>query len=506
MKNIPVLLLIFVAMVSAAPVLQISDYEIFPSNVYYGTIGKVQLTVVNGGTEIAKTATIYYTYSSDQRWSVYAGDIGAGSEAITTIPFEVPTKVSTGIFTIDLDLYYFNEGGDIAHSRTSIPITVSQHQILEVQTLSLSKNNIGKGEKLTAELELANTGGVMKNVIIKTADNSSFKLDGTTQFRVGDVAANESKRVSVTLASSSDAKEGKYTIPLTITYNDALQNEISQTVNIGPVSVSDSSSMLRLSGNPISGGEIGSTLEYQITLENTGSTLQSAVLAIGENDVFTPIGTDTIYFDDLQPGENRSETIYLGVDGSTASGYYALPLTIKTNGDSIGHITGIFVQATPAVILTSETESSDTGLQTTIRIANSGNTIIRSLYVSAETAPGIEITGQKDKFIGTLNVDDFATFQISVRTTQPSGKIPVKITFKDNDNAEHTLIKEIDVATDSLFRARASTGGFQRSGPGGSMATGGGPLNILLYVGAGIFIIVALYFGYKKYLAGKKSG
>ncbi|MFH1393855.1 MAG: hypothetical protein ABII71_05005 [Candidatus Micrarchaeota archaeon] len=476
----------------AGPVLQIGDFDVYPESVYPSTEGQLRVTVHNSGSETATGASIYYDYSPGDRWSIFLGDVGANSEAITSIPFKVPEKTDTGIMLLELTIYYNGEDGtSLKTSKASIPISVSQHQILEIDTLGMSKDTIRKGETLDVELEIMNTGGVMNNVVISSPDGSAFSLVGTTSQRVGSVASGSSANVTVSVVASSSADEGKYTIPLKVTFNDALQNEISETVGVGPVLVMDSSSLFRVFGQAKSGSEIGSELIYEITIENRGSSTQSATLIIDDNDIFTPIGSNMLYFDSIMPGEERSETIRLGIDAGSSSGYYILPMTLKTNGEDIEYDSGIVVEATPEIVLTTETSSSDTGgTEATIRIANSGNTPIRAVYVYAESTESLRISGEDEKFIGTLNVDDFATFQVSV---QGQGELPITIEFKDNDNEKHTISRLVSVGSDGIMVLSESEAMAERGArPGGG---GFSPIFIL----GGIALLAVLYFGYRKW-------
>jgi hypothetical protein len=503
------------AVSSTSPVLQLTGYQLMPETVYPGTTGQLELTIENTGTETAKSTTIYYTYGLDQDWSIYLGDIGQSSEAITTIPFEVPEKVSSGIFVINVDIYYLDEDETSSkHAMASIPLEVSQHKVLEARTLSISSETIGRGETLSVVLDLENTGGVMKNLIITAADNSSFSLAGTTQKRVGDIAANAGKNITVDIVSSSSAEEGKYSIPLVLTYQDALQNTVSQTVYVGPVTVSGSSSQLRIQCTPVSKSEIGSVLTYNLTVQNRGSGTQSAVISVEGTDVLTPIGINTFYLDSIPPGGERSELIRIGIDAGSTSGYYALPITMRTSGEEQEYEAGIIVQATPEILLTPVTEEDSAGTQVTIKISNTGNTAIRSLYIRAEPTEYYGISGASEKFIGTLSVDDYASFSVTLSRLRAdaagdSGGLPVVVVFKDNDNVEHTVRETVAVskASSAGFGLSASessgTPTTQRSMGGGPM-NGGGQLNIPLYAGVGLVILSALFIGYKK-LRGKKK-
>jgi hypothetical protein len=508
-RNILILLLLVTlgfAQSASGPVVQMVDYNIVPSSLYQGSTGQLELTLENSGTETAKGVTVYYNYDLGYQSSIFVGQIGPDARAITTIPFKVPDKVDSGMITLALDVYYLSENeASSKHSAASIPVAVSQHRILEVSTLSLSKDTLRKGDTMAAEIQITNLGGVMKDVAISSANSSQFSLSGTTQQRVGDIPANSSRNVSVILVSSSSAEAGKYLVPLKVTYNDALQNVNEETVFIGPVTVSGSSSSFKVSCAPASPSEIGSELAYNITLENPGGSVQSAVVVIGSSDIFTPVGQNTVYFDDIQPGESRSQIVYLGIDSTASSGFYVLPMTIKTSSDDVPFDAGIYVQATPGLTLTSETESSGSDLSVTVKVANSGNTAIRSVYARAGQTDGYSVVGSAEKFIGTLSVDDYSTFQMTLR---PRGmayeSVPVVISFKDNDNVEHTVTRLIPVGPDSNqtsgFGGNASASGNRtiRGSPFGGPMGGAQADNIPMYAGIGVVLLGALYFGYRK--------
>ncbi|NYZ77243.1 hypothetical protein H0O02_02920 [Candidatus Micrarchaeota archaeon] len=515
---------------SQGPVLQISDYSVVPEKLYPDATGQLQVTVRNSGDETASGTTIYYNYKLDERWDTYVGDIGAGSDAITSIPFKVPSSVTSGVIVIRLDMYYRDEdNGATKTSSVSIPLTISQHQILEVNTISLERDSVSKGESFGVELEMKNTGGTMKNVVISTPADSSFTLKGTTQQRVGDIPSNSSINVSVDLMSSSSTETGKYTVPLEITYQDSLQNEITETAYIGPVNVVEPSTQYRIYFEPLSGTEIGSQAQYKLSIENLGTEARALTVTIEGSSVFTPIGPANIYFDDIAPGETQTKMITLGVDSDTSSGYYVLPISIDSNGEIFVQEVGIVVEATPAITLTSEISSettsaasgtpseSSTGtsgnfasmgnLQVTVKIANSGNTPIRSVYAVAESTDEIRVTDSPDKFIGTLNVDDFGTFQTTVMMTgtcTEGCKLPITITFKDENNVEHTFHKEVEVDGSAGAGSTAAAGMRADRGPLGFIPSIFG-INVLYIVGV-VALGVLGYFGYKKWKKGKAEG
>ena len=527
-SNLLVSLLLFLILaastsyaVASGSALQVSGYTTVPTSVYPGTTDQLKLTIENSGSDTATGVTLYYSYGvqSDNAYT-NVGDISAGSSAIVTIPFKVPNSVNGGVLVIPIRIDYSDSTGkNNKESPVSIPIPIAQHQILEVKTISLSKQTVQAGEKVTAQLEIINSGGRMDNVVITTPDNSSFTLAGINQQSIGEIASNTSKTVSVNLISSSLTASGKYTIPIVVSYQDALQNTVSQTVYIGPVTVSDSSTQFRIDLVPVTSTEIGSEAEFRLTLENTGESATSAIIDLNQSSVFTPIGVSRIYFDYIGSGENATKIVKLGIGATALAGYYNLPLTITANGKTYVQNIGVPVQATSELAITSDTQpqfvtAGTNGVKVLVQIANVGNTPIRSVYASTQSTDGFNVVGASDKLVGTLNIDDFTTFQftINVRNQAVPGKytIPVTINFKDSENKPHTVIKDVAIEVYSSDMATrfndAATAGAMTNGAAGAARRNGGVLfgfswlQIILVM----VVLAGAYFGYKKWKAGKK--
>ncbi len=506
---------------SSSAAIQVNSYSTVPTAVYPGTTGQLQITLLNSGVDTATNVVVNYkTTSQNDYTQVNPGDIGPGSTATISLPFLVPQNVGSGFFVMYININYLDATTSVGKvTPVSIPIVVSQHQILAVNTGSVSPQTISPGDPLSVRIQIINTGGTMNSVVINTPTNSSFTLEGTTQQVVGDVPSNGSKNVLVNLRSSSTSTTGKYTIPLTISYQDALQNTVTQTAYVGPISVSESSAQFRIYLTPITTTEVGSEAKFALTLENRGSSSSSAVVDINQganqSSVFTPIGPTRIYFDSIDAGQNATQTITIGVGATSAAGYYNMPITVSANGNSYVQDLGIIVEATPQVTISTSTQpqfltsgSSGTAL---IQIANTGNGPIRSVYVSTASTDSINIVGATDKFVGTLNVDDSATFQLTINVrnsaTQGSNTLPIKIVFKDATDQEHTIIKNVDVpiysqsdaATYGAFSNSTGFGGRNRGGNGGLFGLGLIPTIIIA-----VIVIILGYFGYKRW-KGKKS-
>ncbi|VVB65558.1 NPCBM-associated, NEW3 domain of alpha-galactosidase [Candidatus Gugararchaeum adminiculabundum] len=463
---------------TSAAVLQVADTSTVPATVYPGTSGYAKLTLQNTGQETATGMTVYYSDSqSFLQQSMPGGDISAGSTSQITIPFKMPNEVAGGIYTIKVDIYYTSASisGVSKLATASIPIIASQYGTLEVTTGEGNKV-VAPGETLQLDIAVKNKGGVVNNLVVSVPENSSFTLEGTTEKSLGNVPTDSTANVTLRLTSSSSATVGKYTIPLVFTYQDALGASSTQTLYVGPVSILEPSTQYRMSMEPGTPTEVGGQAVFDLKIENTGTNQLNAIVDVNSTGAFTPLGVTRIYFDTLEAGESASKNVTLGISNSITAGYYTLPLTITLgSGKSATQYIGIPVTATPELVVSATTTPAyltpgSSGGKVLVQISNIGNAAIRSVYVTANRGD-LQVTSSTDKFVGTLNVDDFSTFQLDVNVPRNlaagTHSIQVTISFKDTNNVPHVVNKSVDIQVyDSATAAAAgqdvtnSTGGF----------------------------------------------
>jgi len=503
----------------AEPILQISDYTTFPSSVYAGTAGYVQLTLYNAGDSSAVSVSPHYSMDGIST-SDTIGDIGSKSTAQVAVPFKISSDAAGTIQLIGIDVYYtYTSGGGSVSKKTafSIPLTVQQYSPLVVRTLLVDKTQISAGETLAFDLGIANAGGVVNNLVITVPDNSTFYIDGSTQKSVGSIASNSSVNVTLDLVSGTDTKTGTYSIPIIFTYQDMAKQPTTKTLNIGPISVLDTSVQYRLTLEPKDTVEIGAEVPFTLSLLNRGTYPISGVVEIDATAVFTPIGMQRIYFDSVPSGETATKEIYLGVGSSASAGYYTLPLTLTpSTGQELKYDVGLIVEATPEITVTLDAS----GTAPSVEVANTGNSQIRSLYASITPAGSTTAT---KSFIGTLDVDDSA----SVPLGSAVSSVTVELSFRDSRNAEHSVTKTLQSTgenssfvqggragaigaangtgmTGNQFNSRNRSPFGMLTGPGGSS----GPDTTTLVI-AGIVVITVVggagYFAYLKFWKGKKS-
>jgi len=504
--------------------LQISGHATIPGTVYAGSNGQLQITITNSGTDTAAATAVDYQAPGQAQPSAFSvGDIGAGSSAIASIPFTVPMNVSSGFFVMNLNIVYFGDTSKttIKNTPISIPIAVSQHQILDVKTVSVEPQTIAAGDSVTLTLNIGNTGGVMKNVVISADGDSVFTLAGATQQSVGDVPSGGSKTVSVSLMSSSSAAAGKYTVPLVVTYQDLQANTINQTIYVGPVTVSEPSAQFMVSMVPLTTAEVGSETPYALTLTNLGGSSLSAIVDLDQETPFTPIGSSRVFFNNIEPGKSATQTVMVGIAAGTTSGYYNFPLTITSNGRTYNQSMGMKVDATSDLDVSATTtpefvSSGSNGVHVTAEIANIGNGPMRSVYVSANSTKEFQLVGTTDKFIGTLNIDDFTTFQVLANVPQNLApgdySLPIAITFKDASNEQKTIVKDLRItvysAQDAGRLSMLSGSSSATSTTGSTNGFSGRQAGLFgipyLWIIGGIVLLVLGYFGYKRFKGNKK--
>jgi len=509
----------------ADPILQITNYTTVPADVYPGTLGYLQIKLSNTGDATAGSVTSRYSIDGIDKTDSL-GEISAGSYAQVAVPFKISQSAVGSIQLVNIDIYYTSQTTSTGSTTTSstskktslsVPLTVNQYMPLQAKIVGITDASISPGETLPLNIQVTNTGGVVNNLLLSMPANSTFIIGGETVKQIGSIALNKSANVSFTLVSSSDTKTGTYSVPILLTYQDALSQPTTDTLYIGPISVLDSSTQYRLSLVPLDPPvEIGSEEPFLLTLENAGNAPISGTLEINTTSAFTPLGAQRLYFNDVPAGGSESLNVSIGVGATQNAGYYTLPIKLTPNaGQAVSYNMGITVSATPEITVALDTS----GATPSVQVSNTGNSQIRSVYVSA-TSAGSQTASES--FMGTLNVDDFAS--LSLGSAASGRSVDVTVRFRDSNNMEHTVTKTLAATagnssfvqgagtrgngsgtTGGNFAARSSNPlGFLFGGPGSRTASGATDGIGIVPMAIGLVIVlVAGYWAYRKYVAKK---
>lgn len=138
-----------------------------------------------------------------------------------------------------------------------------------------------------------------------------------------------------------------------------------------------------------------------------------------------------------------------------------------------------------------EQKTADGVTHVTGDVTNAGLEVAKSVVVSSGS-PALPVDPYKEYVVGSLNPDDFSSFEITFRT-DPGASIPLVITYKDADGNIFSKESTIEL-NDGIFPQ--SSGSF--GGPGGL------PLTVIAVITLVVFVVAGA-IGYSWYTSKKKK-
>ncbi len=202
-----------------------------------------------------------------------------------------------------------------------------------------------------------------------------------------------------------------------------------------------------------------------ITLDivNTRANDVTSVIAkpVGDGVVFTP---SEVFVGTITAGNRSTATFTLDTMGSS-SGVKDVSFSASYfNGDNLHQSaevsTTINVVEQSSLLLTAiEIEDIGTKYSITGDINNVGTTDAKNVMVSVVESDDVEpIQPYANYFIGTLEADDFSSFELSARVSSDITSIPVLIEFRNTDNAYTSITETIDLGSNSIIGSGSSDG------------------------------------------------
>jgi len=391
-------------------------------------------------------------------------------------------------------------------------VTVFDDSPLGVTNFLQSPDKIYPGDNAKMQFTVTNLdtshNNVMLNVVVPFgAVRGAYTL--------GTMNVGSTKEVAVNFDVPSATKAGTYdiyiyatidganyqvgSIPLVINSPD-LSNAIIASVTTDDVVVA------------------GADTEMTVTLRNVADfDAENVLIQIGgsinssdeTSDYLLPLSSDRVYVKSLKAGQEAKVYFSLAVSASAGPGYYPITLTTTYSVDKAvqAKITQTFALtvSAPASLLVTASDTSVTANSSTdidFTIANAGGVAVRAVYARAL---GNNFAFDTDsEYIGTLNLDDTATF---TTTITPSGQltagtypVTLNVSYKDAANIERYQLKTVNVVVSGR-----SLSAFGASG----MPTRIKSNTILgfdyLTIGVALVVLAAgLFFGYR-YYKGKKD-
>jgi hypothetical protein len=237
------------------------------------------------------------------------------------------------------------------------------------------------------------------------------------------------------------------------------------------------------------------------TLVNEISTITVDVVNMRSNEVsgviVVPDGNDVtftpseVFVGTITAGNKSTATFTLNTLGSEEGTKDISFSASYFNGDNLhqsndADITINVIRQSPLILTGIEVVHTGNSYTITGDLNNVGTTDAKNVVISVVGSDGIEpVQPYANYFVGTLEADDFSSFELSARITSGDIKsIPVLIEFRNTDNAYSSLTESI-----SLEDSGSAVGGSE----GGISST------VLIVIGlASIVIIGIIGYSWKK--------
>lgn len=225
--------------------------------------------------------------------------------------------------------------------------------------------------------------------------------------------------------------------------------------------------------------------DVKVIVSNFPSTLMSEVSTVSvdivnrrPNDITSVIVTPhaegmtfnpSDYFVGSIPEGNKSTATFTLNTMNCEEGYSDVSFTAAYfNGDNL-HSSDTaskevkIIKQSPLVFTGIEVENTGNSYTLSGDLNNFGTTDAKNVMVSIDSAEGIEpLQPYASYFIGTLEADDFSSFELSARITSANvTSVPVLIEFRDPDNAYTAITQEIfleDGSTGSTYSGNDNEG------------------------------------------------
>ena len=228
-----------------------------------------------------------------------------------------------------------------------------------------------------------------------------------------------------------------------------------------PVKVDDRDLKLIVSNLPSTVMNEIATITLDIVNTRANDVSSVIVTSVGDGVVFTP---SEVFVGTITAGNKSTATFTLDTMGSS-SGVKDVSFSASYfNGDNLHSSaemsTTINVVEQSSLLLTA-IEIEDIGTKYTITgdINNVGTTDAKNVMVSVVESDDVEpIQPYANYFIGTLEADDFSSFELSARVSGDITSIPVLIEFRNTDNAYTSITETIDLGSNSIIGSGSSDG------------------------------------------------
>jgi hypothetical protein len=348
-------------------------------------------------------------------------------------------------------------------------------------TITVTLANMASGEKfVTEDEETLDMNAYVASASLK--GNGDLLILDKSYTDVGLLGPGDTLKLTFTVKARDNTTDGIHFTDLTIVGGSDM-NDFNYRI---PVKVDDRNVKVIMSNFPSTLMNEVSTISVDVVNRRPNDVTSVIVTPHAKGMTFSP----SDYFVGGIPEGNKSTASFTFNTMSSEEGYTDVSFTASYfNGDNLHNSETAskevrIIKQSPLVFTGIEVENTANKYTLSGDLNNFGITDAKNVMVSIDDAEDIEpLQPYANYFIGTLEADDFSSFELSARVTSRNvTSIPIIIEFRDPDNAYTAITQEISLDTSS--RVTYSSSDDEGSSPG-------------LWIGAGIIIIaIVAVIGY----------
>jgi hypothetical protein len=318
----------------------------------------------------------------------------------------------------------------------------------DVGTIAVTLSNMATGEIYVKEDDET----LDMNAYIASASlngNSELEILDTSYTDIGLLGPGDSLKLTFNVKVLDNATTGVHFVDLTIVGGSNMY-DLNYRI---PIKVDDRNVKVIMSNFPSTLMNEVSTISVDVVNRRPNDVTSVIVTPYAEGMTFSP----SDYFVGSIPKGNKSTATFTFNTMSSEEGNTEVTFTASYfNGDNLHYSNTAskeirIIKQSPLVFTGIEIESSGNKYTLSGDLNNFGITDAKNVMVSIEDTEGIEpLQPYANYFIGTLEADDFSSFELSARvTSQNVTSIPIIIEFRDPDNAYTAITQEISLDTTS---------------------------------------------------------
>jgi hypothetical protein len=289
--------------------------------------GTASVTVRNVGSEAGTNAELQMVGTEQiipRTNGVSLGTLEPGETVTTDFRVGVQNIETAGNYSVGFRVNYEDDNGDVKQSNVrsgTVHVEDSASFTLEASAESLYIDSTG-----AVALKVTNTGDTAARNARAVLHPAEPFSPLSTSASLGTLEPGESTTARFKLEVADRAIAQEYPLVFTIEHDDAYDERVMSdqrtvSVDVGPEMTFETSGLSQIAA--------GSTETIDVTVKNTGDgVMRDAIARINVN---TPFETDddTAYVGDLNPGESRTVTFTVSVDGAATPKAYSVDTTIK---------------------------------------------------------------------------------------------------------------------------------------------------------------------------------